>query len=159
MQLIELAVVAAFRKAGVTLKGIRASRDYVSKEFKSEFPFAEYRFKSDGKRLLMDYQQVAGEKGRGTLLRPDQEGQLAWEEIIGRLEEFEYERRGIVVRWRVAGPDSPIVIDPRIAFGAPSVRGTPSSILTGVLESVSRKRWSEQSRPSKSNISTAVRTV
>ena len=43
MQLIELAVVAAFRKAGVTLKGIRASRDYVSKEFKSEFPFAEYR--------------------------------------------------------------------------------------------------------------------
>jgi uncharacterized protein (DUF433 family) len=129
MQLIELAVVAAFRKAGIPLKGIRATREYVSNEFQSEFPFAEYRFKSDGKRLLMDYQQVAGAKGRGKLLRPDQGGQLAWEEILGRLQEFEYERRGIVVRWHLAGPNSLIVIDPRIAFGAPAVRGTPTWIV------------------------------
>jgi DNA-binding transcriptional MerR regulator len=36
LQLIEVAVVAAFRKAGVTLKEIRAAREYVAKELKAE---------------------------------------------------------------------------------------------------------------------------
>lgn len=131
MQLIEVAVVSAFRKAGVSLNSIRATRDYASKVLNSEFPFAEYRFKADGKRLVMDYQQIEGEKGRGKLLRADQGGQLAWEEVVGRLSEFEYEPNGIAVRWHVTGPNSPVVIDPRVAFGAPAVTGTPTWVLKG----------------------------
>ncbi|WP_086466723.1 DUF433 domain-containing protein [Oceanibaculum nanhaiense] len=134
MQLIEVAVVAAFRRAGIRLNSIRNARDYISKELKSEFPFAEHRFKADGHRLVMDYQQIIGERGNGKVLRPDQSGQLAWEHILGRLEEFEYERRGIVVKWHIDGPSSPIVIDPRVAFGAPSVGGTPTWVIKG--------RWS-----------------
>lgn len=129
MQLIELAVVAAFRKAGVTLKSIQSTRDYISKQLECDFPFATFRFKADGRRLVMDYAQVEGEPGRGKLLRPDQDGQLAWEEILGRLSEFEYESDGIAVRWHVTGANSPVVIDPRVAFGAPNVSGTPTWIL------------------------------
>lgn len=132
MQLIEVAVVAAMRSSGVRLNRIRSAREYVSKELESEFPFAEYRFKTDGKRLFMDYEQIEGKRGRGKLLRPDQHGQLAWDEVIGRrLREFEYERKGIVVRWRVAGLDSAVVIDPRIAFGAPIVKGVPTWAIQG----------------------------
>jgi hypothetical protein len=92
LQLIEVAVVAAFRKAGVPLRRIRDARTYVSKELKSKFPFADYRFKTNGKRLWIDYAEIEGEKGKGKLLGVDRSGQLAWGEILGRLKEFEYEK-------------------------------------------------------------------
>ena len=75
-QLIEVAVVAAFRKAGLSLKNIRTAREYVAKQFQCEFPFAQYRFKKDGKRLVMDLQQVDGEKGRGKIFVPTKEVNL-----------------------------------------------------------------------------------
>ncbi len=131
LQLIEVAVVATFRKAGVPLKRIKAAREFVAKQLESEYPFAEYSFKTDGKSLFMDYAQVDGAKGRGKLLRPDRSGQLAWDIIIGRLSEFDYERKGIVVRWHLVGPKSAIIIDPRVAFGAPTVRGTPTWVVKG----------------------------
>jgi Putative DNA-binding HTH domain len=130
MQLIEVAVVAAFRKAGVPLKRIRAAREYASKTLQAEFPFAEFRFKEEARHLWLDSEQVSGVKP-GTVLQADQGGQLTWENIIGRLREFEYEHDGIVIRWYVAGRASPIIIDPRIAFGAPTVGGTPTWIIKG----------------------------
>jgi uncharacterized protein (DUF433 family) len=135
MQLIEVAIVAALRNSGVTLRRIRDAREYVQQTLKSEFPFAEYRFKTDGQRLFMDFAEIVGKrKGRGTLLRPDQGGQLAWEAVIGRLEEFEYERNRIVIRWHVAGPQSAVAIDPRVSFGAPMVKGIPTWAIKGRWE-------------------------
>ena len=135
MQLIEVAVVAALRKEGVPLRRIRDAREYVVQTLKSEFPFAEYRFKTDGQRLFMDFAEIEGpKKGRGKLLRPDQKGQLAWEAVIGRLKEFEYERKGIAIRWHVAGPKSAVIIDPRISFGAPMIKGIPTWAIKGRWE-------------------------
>jgi uncharacterized protein (DUF433 family) len=129
MQLIEVAVVAAFRKAGVSLKRIRAAREYAARNLKSEYPFAEYSFKEEGKHLWLDSGQI--DVKPGTVLSADQGGQLAWESVIGRLREFEYEKHGIVLRWHLAGPSSPIIIDPRISFGAPAVKGIPTWIIRG----------------------------
>ncbi|MCW4114366.1 hypothetical protein NPA31_005240 [Aurantimonas sp. MSK8Z-1] len=89
MQLIEVAVVAAFRNANVSLKRIRQAREYVKREFGSEYPFAQYRFKTDGKSLLLALEQVDGPKGKNKLIEVNRNGQLAWDEIIGsRLQEF-----------------------------------------------------------------------
>lgn len=129
MQLIEVAVVAAFRKAGVPMKRIRAARKWAAHELKSEYPFAEFRFKEEARHLWLDSEQI--DVKPGTVLSADQSGQLAWESVIGRLREFEYENHGIVLRWRVAGLSKPIIIDPRISFGAPTVRGTPTWIIKG----------------------------
>jgi uncharacterized protein (DUF433 family) len=129
MQLIEVAVVAAFRKADVPMKRIRAARAYAAHELKSEYPFAEYRFKENGKHLFLDSATV--DLKDDTVLQADQGGQLAWESVIGRLNEFEYEKPGIVLKWHVTGPASPIIIDPRISFGAPAVNGTPTWIIRG----------------------------
>jgi uncharacterized protein (DUF433 family) len=130
LQLIEVAVVAAFRKAGVPLKRIRDARAYAARELKSEYPFAEFRFKENGKRLFLDSSQIDDLKGN-TVLQADQEGQLAWESVIGRLKEFEYEDPGMVLKWHVAGRESPIIIDPRISFGTPAIKGTPTWIIRG----------------------------
>ena len=42
--------------------------------------------------------------------------------------DYEYE---LAIRWHLAGRESPVVIDPRIAFGAPAIRGIPTWILRG----------------------------
>lgn len=131
MQLIEVAVVAVFRKNGVTLKKIRDARKYIGGQLDSQYPFAQYRFKTDGKELWMDYVQFERKNAEGKLLKASGKGQLAWSEIIGRLKEFDYEDDGIVIRWSVAGKSKPIVIDPRISFGAPTVRGTPTWLIKG----------------------------
>lgn len=51
-----------------------------------------------------------------------------------RLREFECEDGGIAIRWHVRGANSPVVIDPRVSFGAPAVFGTATWIL--------KERWS-----------------
>ena len=129
LQLIEVAVVAAMRGSGISLSEIRDTREYASKTWRSEYPFAEHRFKTDGRSLFLDFQEMEGKKSRGTLIRPSRGGQLAWGEILGRLREFHYEREGIVIRWHVAGPESDILIDPRVAFGSPHIDGVPTWVI------------------------------
>lgn len=128
LQLVELGVVAAMRKQGVPLKTIRKTRSYLGDEFGSQFPFAEYRFKTDGRALMMD-SEVLAPSVRNKLIVVSENGQFAWKEILARLlRQFEYsdDDDGIVVRWRLEGDDSPIVIDPRLCFGEPQVGGIPT---------------------------------
>ena len=130
LQLIELAVVAGFRKAKIPLPEIRAAREYVKRNLKSEHPFAEYQFKRYGKSLFTEFEEE--KTGRKKLLKANQAGQLAWKEIVGPLlKEFEYEPEGVAIRWHVAGPSSPIIIDPRLSFGTPTVKGVPTWIVKG----------------------------
>lgn len=132
LQLIEVAVVASFRKSGVTLAKIKVAREYLSKQMQAEFPFAEYRFKTDGKELWMDYAQFEADSGDNTLLVASKRGQLAWGDIIGRLQEFDYENDGgLAIRWHVAGRDENVIIDPKIQFGAPSVEGVATWAFRG----------------------------
>ena len=82
MELIEVAVVSALRKLGLTLKRIKDARDYVSNSFKKEYPFAAYDFKTDGRSVLLDYQQVDKKKGKGKLLNATQKGQLSGRKLL-----------------------------------------------------------------------------
>jgi uncharacterized protein (DUF433 family) len=134
LQLIEVGVIAAMRKSGVTLQKIRQAREYLCEQFNSEFPFAHYRFKTDGKSLFMDYDQIEA-SAKQKLIALNDHGQLAWNEILSRLlQEFEYDPdTGTVLRWKVDGIDSPVRVDPRVAFGAPQVHGIPTWVL--------RERW------------------
>jgi uncharacterized protein (DUF433 family) len=130
LQLIEVAVVSIFRKLGVPLPNIRKARQYLAQNFASEYPFAEYRFKTEGFHILLDFQQFEKDENL-RLIVADKGGQLAWEQIMeDRLLEFDYEH-DLALKWHVAGRKSSVVIDPRIAFGAPTVTGLPTWILKG----------------------------
>ena len=125
LQLIELAVVAACRKEGMRLSDIRAARAYYAGKFDAKHPFATLKLKTDGVDLAMD----AG----ADLLIGNKGGQLAWKSFIGkRFKEFDYEG-GLATRWHVAGKESPVLIDPRVRFGAPHVSGVPTWLL--------KERW------------------
>jgi uncharacterized protein (DUF433 family) len=134
MQLIEVAVVAAFRRGGIKLADIKAARDWLATTFKSEYPFAQFDFKRRGKELLVDYEKVEKKKRSAKLLAPSKGGQFVWEEMVGDLlSDFEYVKN-IALRWHVIGKNEPIIIDPRVSFGAPNVHGVPTWILKGRWE-------------------------
>jgi uncharacterized protein (DUF433 family) len=131
LQLIEVAVVATFRKMGVPMKNIHAARDYAAHSLKCEFPFATYNFKENAKHLFLGAEDIA-DVHPGSVVATDQGGQLEWENVIGRLREFDYEDdHGLALKWHVAGRGSPIIIDPRISFGTPAIKGTPTWIIKG----------------------------
>jgi len=131
LQLIEVAVVAAFRKIGVPMKNIRATREYASKVLKAEYPFATFKFKENAKHLYLDSNDLK-DVAPDSVVATDQGGQLEWHTVIGRMKEFDYEEEhGLALKWHVAGRGSPILIDPRIAFGAPTIKGTPTWVIKG----------------------------
>lgn len=124
LQLIELAMVAAWKSAGMKLADIRTARAFYAGAFNTRHPFATLRLKTDGVDLAMD----AG----ADLLIGNKGGQLAWKSFIGqKFKEFEYDDEGLATRWHVAGFDSPVTIDPRIQFGAPAVKGVPTWAILG----------------------------
>lgn len=127
LQLIELALVAACKDAGMKLSDIRAARAWYAGAFQTRHPFATLRLKTDGIDLAMD-------AGAGQLLIGNKKGQLAWNSVIGeKFKEFEYDDQGLATRWHVAGNQSPVLIDPRVRFGAPHVAGVPTWLL--------KERW------------------
>ncbi len=131
LELVEVAFVAFFRSLGLSMKRIRAARDYVAQNFTAEYPLAENRFKTEGMYILMEYHKVDPDPRLGQIIVADQGGQLAWSDFLGdKFECFDYEYE-LALRWHPAGRDSLVVIDPRVSFGAPIVYGLPTWVVKG----------------------------
>ena len=134
LQLVEVAFAASFRQRGVSLQRIRKARDYVAKVFQAEFPFTQYEFKTEGLHVLLDAAGV--DPDFRDLIVADEDGQMAWERIVlERFDQFDYEE-DLALRWHPRGRGTPIIIDPRISFGAPILEstGTPTWVLKGRIE-------------------------
>jgi uncharacterized protein (DUF433 family) len=131
LQLVELAFAASFREVGISLQRVRKAHEYLSKVFQVEYPFAQLELKSDGVHILKELQEL--EDGhRNKLVVADKDGQEAWPELIAkRLDQFDYEF-GLALRWHPRGKQVPIIVDPRISFGAPIVAA--AGIATWVLK-------------------------
>jgi uncharacterized protein (DUF433 family) len=129
LQLIEAAIVARMRKSGIKLSTIRLSRQFCSEKLQTEYPFATYKFYTDGTDLLMDFDDVFVGDRNGKAVVSNRGGQLIWSDMLRDiLKTFDYEN-DVVIRWHVAGADNPIIIDPRIGFGAPTINGVPTEAI------------------------------
>ena len=134
LQLVEVAFVATFRTLGVSLQRIRKARTYAAQVLNAEYPFAEYKWLTEGHHAMLNLIDVDDDASMGSLIVGDAHGQIAWQEMVGaRFSQFDYEEDTALI-WHVKGRESPVVIDPRISFGAPTVRGIPTWVLKG--------RWS-----------------
>jgi uncharacterized protein (DUF433 family) len=131
LELIEAAFVATFRHFGLSLQKIRKAREYAAQALNSEFPFAEYKWKTEGQHMLLDLWKSDPDSEAKKLVLGDVYGQEAWQEMVGdRFAEFDYEKE-LALIWHVAGRQSRVIIDPRIAFGAPMVSGIATWVLKG----------------------------
>lgn len=131
LQLVEVAFVATFRKLGVSLQNIRKTREYASQHLNAEYPFAQYLWKTEGTNLLLELGEVEKEPEYNNLIVGNKWGQTTWKPLVKeRFKQFDYEENMALI-WHVMGREYPIIIDPRIAFGAPNVKGIPTWVLRG----------------------------
>jgi uncharacterized protein (DUF433 family) len=130
-QLVEVAFVATFRGLGVSLQRIRKARDYVAQVLKSEYPFADQSWLTEGHHVLLELRNIEGQAFVGHLVVADEHGQMGWQDLISdRFHQFDYED-GTALVWHLRGRDNPVSIDPRVSFGAPTVKGIPTWALKG----------------------------
>ena len=128
---VEVAFVAAFRSYGVRLQNLREARAYFQALLQAEYPFATQQFFTEGTRVLRQWGVRQEISDFTEVVIGDEHGQLAWAGLLGeKFHTFDYER-GLALRWHVAGRSSPVQIDPRISFGAPSVHGIPTWAMRG----------------------------
>ena len=127
--LVEVAFVATFRNLGMPFKQIRIVHDDAAESFGSKHPFAQYKWFTEGHRVLLDLRELNGTGPTGHLVAADDHGQIGWQELVAdRFSQFDYEQ-DIALVWHVAGRESPVKIDPRMSFGTPTVRGLPTWVL------------------------------
>jgi uncharacterized protein (DUF433 family) len=131
LNLVEAHVLAAIRRQHhVSLPAVRRALDFVRDRLKTSRPLAEVQFQTDGVDLFVERLRA--------LINVTQEGQTEMAEILREhLKRIERDAQGVPIRLflmtRSTGAEQPtsVVVDPRIAFGRPTLAGR--SVPTAVL--------------------------
>ena len=115
LDLIEVRVVSAMRKANISLQSIRFAISIVQDKFEIERPLVSQSFKTDGPEILMEAIEQDGNQMSLSRTRP---GQKVFTDIVSQsLNDIEYEEE-VVVRWRPENHTT-VVLDPSRHFGVP----------------------------------------
>lgn len=115
LDLVEVRVVAALRRASISLQAIRFAISFAEEKYALDRPLASQSFKTDGTEILMDAVEKDGEFVSLSKKRP---GQKVFREIISQsLNDLEYEGN-LAARWRPRQFSS-VIIDPSRHFGDP----------------------------------------
>lgn len=123
LDLIELLVIKGFRGEGVPLKNIRTAAEEARAIFQTDHPLATQRLETDGRHI---FGRIQDERNFFGLVSLSERGQWVFVEAIeAYLREIEYDLdTRLAIRWWPAGKEGSIVVDPRIAFGAPHIAAT-----------------------------------
>jgi len=123
LELIELLVVRAFLDRGVSMRTIRLGAKWAAKFLGVSHPFASHVFKTDGRSIFMD---IDGDFASKKQLLEVSRMQYAFPEVLDEyLEKVEFDlSTSFAVRWWPLGKDKPIVLDPDVVFGLPTIAGT-----------------------------------
>lgn len=130
-EFVELGYLREYRRKGVPLQRLRPVIDELRREFRTPYPLATARPYVLGKELVLEVQErndlpaaiaIVIRSGQQLLLADDANR-------FFRKVEFDPPDRGDVRRIHPAGPASPVVIDPLVRFGRPSVGGVSTERL------------------------------
>jgi uncharacterized protein (DUF433 family) len=114
--LVEVAVVAAARKAQVSMKDLRAALETADVFYGLDRPMLYEKFKVAGRQIFLE---EVGE-GESRYVNLSKRGQLAWRYVSDVLQTLDYDRE-LASRYYPAGKDRPIIIDPLVDFGQPHI--------------------------------------
>jgi uncharacterized protein (DUF433 family) len=122
VELIELLYIRAFERAGVSWPLIRDAAGVAARMFSTSHPFALRQVYADPHSL---YGSVREHDGSESLVQLVGHGQLAIPQLVKPyLEQIEFGADDVARRWWPMGRDGGVVVDPRVAFGAPTIEGT-----------------------------------
>lgn len=122
LDLIELRFIEAFHKHGVSWKTIRTAAQRAAQIVQFDHPFSTRKFYTDRKAILT---RIADAEKEAELLNLVTT-QYELDEILTPylLEGIEFSDQEVPKRWFPQGKTVPIVIDPQINFGRPTIKGT-----------------------------------
>lgn len=137
-EFVEAGYLRAYRNREVPLGELRRFIDALRRQFGIRYPLAHFQpFVSDQRRLVLEIQEEAHLPFEYWLVVEATTGQLLLsnvaEAFLERVE-FSSQANGEVIRLFPAGKDSPVVIDPRRAFGAPNVKGVRTDALAELVD-------------------------
>jgi uncharacterized protein (DUF433 family) len=126
VELMELRVVKALVDHGMSLQAVRAVAMVAADYFQTQHPLASRRLYTDGKKAFAALHGDNRDIPDLVELSPHQVEQVIAGEVFQPfLAEVDFNpTSALAERWWPLGKDVPIVLDPAIAFGAPSVAGT-----------------------------------
>lgn len=132
--LLELRLVAAFERHGVSLRVIRATVEAARAEFKTDYPLTAKRFLTDGKSIYLEAVKATGEDHMIDLPKR----QLVFSDIIRPSLYAGIEYEGVKARrWYPLGDaKKTVMLDPGVQFGAPIVAraGIPTDTILAAFE-------------------------
>jgi uncharacterized protein (DUF433 family) len=135
LDLIELVFVRDFRAHGVSWPVIRRAAEEAAKLFKdTDHPFCVKRFSTDGSQIFAT--AAAKEEGEEQMIDLAQRQHVFAEILKPFIKQLEYSASGDLLRWFPLGKEKPVVLDPRISFGEPTVEGAgvPTAALYKALK-------------------------
>jgi len=130
-EFVELGYLREYRRKGVPLQRLRPVIDELRREFDTPYPLATAKPYILGKELVLDLQERNGiPSAIAIVIRSGQQILLAHDaQRFFKKVEFEAPEEGDVRRLHPAGLASPVVIDPLVRFGRPSVQGVATERL------------------------------
>jgi uncharacterized protein (DUF433 family) len=129
LDLVQLRVADAFIRANLSPQKVRRAIQYGAKIVSSDYPFANARFRTDGKTVIL---HVLDDDGDEKLIDLFKHGQYLMQKIIEpSLKGLEFDEDDMAVRWWPLGRAKGVVIDPKRQFGQPidDATGVPTSVL------------------------------
>jgi uncharacterized protein (DUF433 family) len=121
LDLVELLFVRAFLSRSMSLQRVRRAADEASRRLGVDHPFSRQRFFTDGRGIYLAFK----DSGDTSLLELLSGGQWVMAPVVLQTAEqlaFD-ELTGFATRWWPLGREKRVVIDPAVAFGAPSIDG------------------------------------
>lgn len=123
LQLIEVAVVGRFRKSHrYSLEKVRRAYGNAQQLFGLDYPFAHMKLEPLGGHIVG---WMRGEEPDSSLQALDQPQQWTLPGVVLEvIRQFDYDPvQHLAERWYPVGKDVPIVIDPRLSSGVPTLKG------------------------------------
>ena len=130
-EFVELGYLREYRRKGVPLQRLRPVIDELRREFDTPYPLAVAQPFVVGKELVLELQERNDiPPAIAIVIRSGQQVLLTEDALrFTRKVEFEPPERGAAQRLHPAGRASPVVIDPLVRFGRPTVNGVATDRL------------------------------
>ena len=137
-ELVELAVVGFYRAEGVSMPVVRAARTRAQQLFRTEYPFATKRLRTDGSGVFADLADVdAVPKDR--LQIELSKSQVTYRELVEPFfrENLDFGQDELALTYWPLGREKSVLLDARRSFGQPIVTrtGTPTFVLFQMCQS------------------------
>jgi uncharacterized protein (DUF433 family) len=136
LELMELRVVKSIVDAGIPLQHVRRAAKWAGEAFQTDHPFASRRVFTDGRSI---FSAVSDDNPPNVIKWQDgQMEQIIAGPIFDRyLREIEFDpSTSLAYKWWPLGKAQPVILDPKVAFGAPVIEGT--AVRTSIIARLAR---------------------